>query len=254
MRFLIQKIDKEIRHDFSFTLLESIRYHKWLQGDDADVQVKYINWDTHDSILCFKPFHQHYVPVGSVEFVLAWMNRFGVPTPKPVNIPDELNQPYYTKRPVINGTHNDIENLTHGKWFVKSNDIIKGMAEMLTIDDNHSWSIPIGEYQMSQHIQIDSEWRAFVYQGKLVGIKNYGGGFGTFPDLKMVSHMIWEYKSAPIAYTLDVGVIESGTPFNETFIIECHDFFSCGLYGFAEHKIYPYMLYRWFHEYLNKNK
>jgi len=94
MRFLIQKIDKEIRHDFSFTLLESIRYQKWLQGEDADVVVKYLNCKANDGVWFFKPFHQHYVPVGSVEFVLSWMKRFDVPTPTPINVPEELLEPH----------------------------------------------------------------------------------------------------------------------------------------------------------------
>lgn len=55
--------------------------------------------------------------------------------------------------------------------------------------------------------------------------------------------MIREYKSCPIAYTLDVGVNS-----NNTFIIEVHDFFSCGLYGFSDNKILPYMFSDWFDE------
>jgi hypothetical protein len=249
MRFLIQKIDKEVRHDFSFTLLESIRYQKWLQGDDADVVLKYINCKANDGVWFFKPFHEHYVPVGSVEFVLSWMKRFGIPIPKPINVPEELFDPFFTARPIINCNHMDTEDLPHGKWFVKSATAFKGFAEVLRIDDNHSWNIPAGNYQMSEYIEIESEWRAFVYQGKLVGLQNYSGSFSTFPNVRTILHMILRYDSAPIAYTLDVGVNN-----HDTFIIEVHDFFSCGLYGFANHKIYPYMLYRWFHEYLNKNK
>ena len=142
----------------------------------------------------------------------------------------------------------DIEDLVHGKWFVKSATKIKGFAEILKIDDNFSWGIPPDYYQMSEFIDIDSEWRAFVYQRQLVGLQNYSGNFRKFPDVHAILQMITSYKSAPVAYTLDVGVNDY-----DTFIIEVHDFFSCGLYGFAEHKIYPYMLYRWFHEYLTKN-
>ena len=248
MRFLIQKIDNEVRHDFSFTLLESIRFQTWLVQDPKAFTVKYVNCKANDNVWFFKPYHEHYVPVGSVEFVLSWMKRFDVPTPNPINIPEELNQPHFTNRPVINGNHMDLEDLVHGKYFVKSNTKIKGFAEMLRIDDNHSWSIPAGNYQISEYIDIQSEWRAFIYQSKLVGLQNYSGVFSMFPNITMILHMIHNYKSAPIAYTLDVGV-----NYDDTFIIEVHDFFSCGLYGFAEHKIYPYMLYRWFHEYLNKN-
>jgi len=245
MKFLIQTIDKEIKHDFAFTLLESIRYQNWLQKEEV---ITYQTLEYHDKQKdWFKLSHEFYVPVGSVEFVLSWMKRFGVPTPTPINIPDELNQPHFTHRPVINGTHTDIEDLVHGKWFVKSATQFKGFAEVLRIDDNHSWSVPEGNYQMSTYINIESEWRAFVYKGELVGLQNYGGDFTKFPNIHKINHMIHNYKSAPVAYTLDVGV-----DFPDTFIIEVHDFFSCGLYGFAEHKIYPYMLYRWFHEYLKK--
>ena len=244
MRFLIQKIDKEIRHDFSFTLLESIRYHKWLQGDDADVQVKYLNCKANDGVWLFRPFHQHYVPVGSVEFVLSWMKCFGVSTPKPMNVPEELMIPSCVKRPILNGTHEDLNG--NGKWFVKSNDKIKGISGFF---NENEYEFPEGNYQISDYIPILSEWRVFVYQGKMVGLQNYSGDFTVFPTVSEINYMISKFKSAPVAYTLDVGKNAY-----DTFVIECHDFFSCGLYGFAEHKIYPYMLYRWFHEYLNKNK
>jgi hypothetical protein len=61
--------------------------------------------------------------------------------------------------------------------------------------------------------------------------------------------MTQAYKSAPVAYTLDVGVNNDGT-----FVIECHDFFSCGLYGFAKLDILPPMFSQWYHEFLRKNK
>jgi hypothetical protein len=256
MRFLIQKIDNKVVHDFSFTLLESIRYQKWFQNDPKAVSVKYVNCKANDGVWFFSPFHEHYVPVGSVEFVTSWFKRFYDNTLTPINIPDELNEPFYTKRPVINGNHMDIEDLLHGKWFAKSATKFKGFAEMLTIDDNHSWGIPAGHYQISEYIEIESEWRAFVYQSKLVGLHNYSGDYTMFPDIRTILHMVHNYKDAPVAYTLDVGVKPTlevdGSFFNETFIIEVHDFFSCGLYGFADHKKLPYMFQRWHNEYLKK--
>jgi hypothetical protein len=62
--------------------------------------------------------------------------------------------------------------------------------------------------------------------------------------------MIKKYKSAPIAYTLDVGVNDK----DGTFIIEIHTFFSCGLYGFVNHAILPNMFYQCFQEYIQKEK
>jgi hypothetical protein len=45
-----------------------------------------------------------------------------------------------------------------------------------------------------------------------------------------------------------VGINNTGT-----FVIECHDFFSCGLYGFAENRFLPYMFANAFYDIVNKN-
>lgn len=246
MKFLIQKIDKEIRHDFSFTLLESIRYQNWLNFNKNNIGVKYIDFDNNN--WNFKSFHKNYVPIGSIEFILAWFKYFYDNVPKPINVPKELIDPHYSMRQIINGNHMDLEDLEQGKWFVKSATNFKGVTEIINVDNNNNdWKIPAGQYQISEKIGIESEWRVFVYQEKLVGLQNYSGDYTEFPNIESILWMIHGYKSAPIAYTLDVG-INAGN----TFVIEVHDFFSCGLYGFAEHKILPFMFNRWFHEYLNK--
>ena len=45
----------------------------------------------------------------------------------------------------------------------------------------------------------------------------------------------------PPAYTLDVGVY--GGNF---YVIEVHNFYSCGLYGFSMPHLYPQMLSQWY--------
>ena len=242
MKFLIQKINGEVRHDFSFTLLESIRFNNWIHNND-DMKSRFVN--TFDIIepsdiypMPFKPLHKNYVPIGSVEFVNDYLMHFYNHTLKPINVPEELFS--YTNRYIFNGTEKDLKG--HGKSFVKSNDKIKKFTEI--VEDNYE--LPIGNYQISEVISIDSEWRAFVYQGKLVGLQNYCGEFTMFPNVDVIKKMIAAYKSAPIAYTLDVGV------FNvcDTFVIECHLFCSIGLYGMADHTILPQMFYKCFKEYI----
>lgn len=245
MKFLIQKINKEVRHDFSLALLEAIRYMEWSSSFDADVKVKYIDYvdcDKENWNWFFKPFHQHYIPIGSVEFVSAWFKRFHNHKPKPINVPEELFG--FAERTMWNADENGYHK-GYGRLFVKSNDHIKGFK----LDIKEDYDLPKGNYQFSELIDIESEWRAFVYQNRLVGLQNYSGDFKMFPYVEQIEYMIQAYKSAPVAYTLDVAVHD-----DRTFIIEVHDFFSCGLYGFTDYRILPYMLYRWFHEYLNKNK
>jgi hypothetical protein len=251
MKFLIQKINGQIVHDFSFTLLESIRYNNWIHNN-KDITYKFVN--TFDVVepddiypMPFKPYHKNYVPIGSVEFVTDFLMHFYNLQPKPLNVPKELY--HYAGREIFNGNHLALED-SAGKFFVKSNDKIKGYYGIKDYNcrEHHPYDIPVGEYQFSDVINIDSEWRAFVYERKLVGLQNYSGDFTKWPNNNTIKGMIGNYKSAPIAYTLDVGISDD----RGTFVIECHDFFSCGLYGFADHKILPYMFYKWFYEYLQK--
>lgn len=249
MKFLIQKIDKEIRHDFSFTLLESIRFINWLRENNKKdkLYIKYFNTVSEQKEFKFKVSHKNYTPIGSVEFVSAHLYQFFNKIPKPLNVPKELIN--FSNRKIWNGNHMDIEDLDH-QIFAKSNDEIKKFTNIIdSIID-----LPIGNYQFSELIKIDSEWRVFVYDNKLVGLQNYSGDFTIFPDVLTVNLMINQYKPiAPIAYTLDVGINTDidGEDENNTFVIECHEFFSCGLYGFAEHNILPYMFNKAYKEIIN---
>ena len=229
MRFLIQTIDGKIKHDFSFALEQSWEFDKWLHPNDCFII------RTSDSV---PDKHDDCIPVGSVEFVSEFLKKHYGLTPKPKNIPEELLFPEFTGRNVFNGTHRDIVGLK----FVKSNTKIKHFTEICT-------KAPKGHYQISDLIDIKSEWRAFVYRNKLVGLKNYSGEFDIFPNVDKIKAMIQTYKSQPIAYTLDVAIDEN----DNTVIIEVHDFFSCGLYGFSEYKILPHMLSNWFFSFVKNN-
>jgi hypothetical protein len=217
MKFLIQTIDNEILHDFSFTLIESCRYQKWLG-----------NIMTYELSEDIKP---GYIPIGSVDFVSNYLSTYYQVDVKPRNIPIELMDNFFSGRKIINGTEKDI----NGEKFVKSNDKIKLFTDICS-------TAPIGNYQISDIIDIESEWRVFVYNGKMVGLQNYSGDFAIFPNIEKILKMIHEYKSQPIAYTLDVAISN-----DNTVIIEVHDFFSCGLYGFSDHRLLPFMFSKTFY-------
>jgi len=179
-----------------------------------------------------------------LEKTSQFLEHFHGITPKPIDVPESLF--YFAKRHIFNGGNMGLENLS-GNWFVKSNDKIKSLTEM--IENPRIIDVPAeGNYQISKYISIESEWRVFVYNGKMQGLQHYVGEFTLFPDVEEIKTMIEMYKDAPIAYTLDVGI-----NYNGTFVIEVHDFFSCGLYGFADHSKLPSMFNRWFNEYVTKN-
>jgi len=242
MKFLIQKTNGKVTHDFSLALLEAIRYQKWLQNGN-DIKYKFLDskWDGKVyAPIGFKSFHKNYVPVGSVEFVCAYLDVFYDIVPQQINVPEELFG--FAGRVIFNDSEKNFEkNLnSYGKWFAKSNNKIKYFAKV--VDENTV--LEAGNYQFSELIDIDSEWRCFVYNNKLVGLQNYSGDFTKFPNVNTINIMIYSYTpNAPIAYTLDVLINSMGT-----YVMECHSMFSTGLYGFADYNILPQMLHRAFKE------
>ena len=81
---------------------------------------------------------------------------------------------------------------------------------------------------------------------RIIDIKNYSGDPWVIPNKDIILQCITEFEtkanSIPPSYTLDIAVRENGV----VDIIEIHDFFSCGTYGFSEYEKYPLMLWRWF--------
>jgi hypothetical protein len=234
--FLVQSVNNRIKHDFCFGMLEAVNYQNWYHGNDVH---SYIIADEIPKGNEMK----HYIPCGTIEFVYEFLKiHHGIDNVKPVNIPESLMSPDFLKRKVELKDKKDIE--FNGKtFFVKSMDKIKGFADFVSKPEH----IPEGAYQISEVIKINSEWRAFVYNNELVGLNNYVGDFTKMPDIELIKQMIKEYKDAPPAYTLDVGLNREGT-----FLIEVHEFYSCGLYGFNNGQILPQMIIRGFNYLLKK--
>jgi hypothetical protein len=243
--FLIQTVDNMIVHDFSFGLLEAIRFHKWYYGKDI---YNYVLSETTDrpklNDFQYYPLND-IVPIGTVEFVLAFLRtHYKIDNVKPLNIPQQLMKPEYLKRWVkIVQSENNTINTGDTPIFVKDNTKIKGWTNI--IEKNRGY--PPGEYLISEVVDIWSEWRAFVYKDQLVGLNNYSGEFTQFPDVELILDMIKSFDY-PYAYTLDVGINEKGT-----FIIEAHEFFSCGLYGMSNHNLLPKMFINTWNKLIKEN-
>lgn len=242
--FLIQTVHREVIHDFAFTLAEAVRYHKWYYGKDCLYDYVYSETCECPEDIPLKDI----VPVGSVEFVQEYIRKhYGIENVKPINIPQSLNKPEYTKR-WMECRVVDEPVKSNYKWpvFIKDNNKLKGFAGIVRPGE----AIEVGYWLFSEIVEIESEWRAFVYKEELVGLKNYLGDFAMVPNVEQLKRMIADYKDSPTAYTLDVGV--SGE--RGTFIIEVHDFSSCGLYGFADLRLIPKMMSVGYREMLKRTR
>lgn len=239
MRFLVEKINGQIVHDFSFQLKAAKEFWDWYGVEK--MSIRYLNGM--DFSMIRNP--GLFTPVGSVDFVSGYLRRFypeKTASLRPLNVPLELFP--FAGRKIINVTKiDDLKGFFDGgvEVYRKSLDLIKH-------PDNGLFPVRSAEdfvgFQVAEKIDIMSEWRVFVFHHIIQHVSNYAGDTLLFPSEKTISEMVGSYAdSAPVAYTLDVGVTGAG----ETVVIECHRFFSCGLYGFSDLKRIPIMLSQcWF--------
>ena len=233
MKFLIQTINKQLVHDFTWELTRCEEYHKWIEDP---ITLRY-----HEG-LDFEPIKHpdSYVPVGSVEFVSAYLNRFypdAKEALKPLNVPECLYP--YAGRTITNVTKPEDMNIFGNSALVFAKD-------MNQIKSPRTGFIGLPEFERVQDCQVSSvldfqsEWRVFVFQDALYDCRCYQGDCFNIPSKDRIYEMMNAFRNegTPVAYTLDVGVTTKG----ETVVIECHRFFSCGLYGFSQQNIYPAML------------
>jgi len=229
MPFVIQTINDEIAFDFGFQLNQ-------LANSNLFSNYKVTLSDI--------PLKDH-IPIGSVEFVHESMELHGFDIPSPINIPSNLNNWDILNR-TINYT-NDLNEIKVGD-FVKSMTKVKGGFTGILYSENDKISLPQDDYLVSEFVDFESEWRAFISYGKIQDVRQYLGDYWVTPNVSIIQHVIGLYKDAPSAYTIDVGVSD-----DKTSLIEIHNFYSCGLYGFSIRKA-AMMWISWWNEFLKNNR
>lgn len=79
----------------------------------------------------------------------------------------------------------------------------------------------------SEVVEFLSEYRAFVLDGEILGLKHYKGDFRIFPDPRRIDEAVAAYTDAPSAYGIDFGVVPDG----RTLLVETNEAYSLGCYG-----------------------
>lgn len=251
MKFFIQTIKGKLTFDFALELVNAIDAHNYFYPNN---EIEYILDDDYKEYAWEKDKFKEWCPIGSVEFVCGWLEHFlgKDMIPKPINVPKVLQKNCFTHRFISEETiDEDFKNRTTSFMvdiFVK--DINKIKSENNGLYHNGYQNVPDGVYQISSLISnIKAEFRCFVFENQLLDVRLYSGDYKLMPNFNTIHKMIDVYKiDAPVAYTLDVAINEA----EETIVIEVHDFFSCGLYGFMPTKRLPYMFWRWYYYYINK--
>lgn len=94
---------------------------------------------------------------------------------------------------------------------------------------------------VSEPVNFVSEFRCYVLEGEVLDVRRYKGIWAIHPDKDTVMEMVASFSSAPVAYSLDVGVLEDGS----TRLVEINDAYALGNYG-LNNTLYARMLIaRW---------
>jgi hypothetical protein len=226
-RFLIQTNDNNWPTEgFGYTAVEAVKYNNWLRGDSV---YDYALLSRKSLIVGDFTVQPNDVPVGSVEFALDVFARQGVSDIRPLNVPQELFR--FCKRRV--GYFTTLVHL-NGQWMVKDASVIKNNDNGIMLLPNDSE----GDFFASEYVSdIAAEWRVFVHKGEPVTMKCYAGDEWVLPEKRYIRDVVNAYSPIRDTFTLDLIVKKSGN----TDILEIHDFFSCGLYGFEDLSVLPLM-------------
>ena len=217
-----------------------IEYAIWKELLDFS-KTKYIELSTNELSLLTKenlllkyntPF-ERCIPLGTIEFTNLFFKTFyNIEKMNPIEVPNCLRTEEFLKRKysIVKGT--DIP--TEGRFFIKNVSDLKsftfsGDINYFLNEKNNLPQIDKNKfYQVSEIIDIISEYRIYVISGKIYAIAYYDGDPCVFPDINLINkaNIIYSFeKDYPHSYTMDIAITPEGT-----CILEVHPLFSCGIY------------------------
>lgn len=190
------------------------------------------------------PTSKYNIVVAYIEDTNKYLERMGLSPKMALNIPTELEK--YTGREIKYMTMKEFKEDPILPIFVKPARKSKEFqAGVITKPDSkkfffgsHPDDTPV---LVSEVVDFVSEYRGYVIDGELKGIKHYMGDFRIFPDMKIIDSAISEYKSQPAGYSIDFGVTSDG----RTLLIECNDGWSLGNYGLNDVTYSTLLAKRW---------
>ena len=187
------------------------------------------------------PFESTSIIVGSVEQCHIWLEAsgFGIPQAIPLEHfhPDHLGRKIERKHisEVYARTFAEWKNKCYKKVFIKPSQNIKAFTGFVMDDPRllRLWSEKFeGEVYEQEVVDIISEYRLYVSQGKILGLFNYAGDCLIFPDAELIKTVKYRADDLEyLSYTLDFGVLNDG----RTILIEANDGYAIGNYGLEPH-------------------
>lgn len=196
------------------------------------------------------PLSKSTIVKGSIRSTRRAFDIVGVPQPKNIDLPKELRK--YAGREIWETTLGEVRK-SNKKIFIKPLNHQKAFnGREYRIHDPTISEYP-NDYKVlaQEYISIRNEHRAYILEGKILGIYDYGSNwwrtnvdFNTKLKKEFVKTLLSAYKSQPVAFALDFGFVEKNDKY-EPIIVEVNDGFSLGNYGLSKIKYAKMVEARW---------
>ncbi|MGZ8924592.1 MAG: ATP-grasp domain-containing protein [Nitrososphaeraceae archaeon] len=178
--------------------------------------------------------------VGSVESSVKWLeyNNYQIPSLIDLNLfKDFLGRKIW---------YSNISDITQSNIFIKPANQIKAFTGFVVDDPKFIplWAENYNGLVLAQEVvDIISEYRLYVHNNKIIGMKHYTGECLSFPNKEFIIACVEHAKTIikHKSYTLDFGVLRSG----DTILIEANDAFAIGNYGIEPYYYYLFIRDRW---------
>jgi hypothetical protein len=99
------------------------------------------------------------------------------------------------------------------------------------------------EVWVCEPLDIVSEFRVYVQDGEILGVKHYWGEWNVTPSEDFIKTVIRVYKDAPLAYGVDIAVTRNP---DKDIVMEVNDGCNLGNYGLDAIHYGEMIVARWF--------
>ncbi len=164
--------------------------------------------------------------VGFISDILKMVTINNFDELKQINYPNQLKE--FLHRDIVKIFLKDLPK--NYPYFIKPTSI-KSFSGRVVREFKDLIGILDTELFLTQTIlDIESEYRCYILNGEIIGIKHYNGNPYLSLDENKVLKMAAKFTECPNAYSLDIGITNDG----ENVLIECNNGYSSGNYGLSD--------------------
>jgi hypothetical protein len=176
--------------------------------------------------------------VGSVEMCKGWLQQY-------YTVPYAIDLSVFNKylgRKIDTVLVKDLEYPT----FIKPVIDVKAFTGFEAVNESYVQIFAegyTGHVWSQEIVDIVSEYRMYITNNKILGMKHYSGDCLVFPDAKFIAEC-FEFSKTVLdyhSYALDFGVLSDG----RTILIEPNDGWAIGNYGLEPSLYYRFIRNRW---------